>query len=81
MGKLIGSLFESITLALKLQLMTPVHETVEDRRAHGVIAKVGAPVPNDAVGGHGDATPELVAFVDDRLEQISRAVGNCPRQE
>ena len=58
-----------------------MHEAVEDRRAHRVVAEVCAPVADDAVGGYDDATPELVAFVDDRLEQVACAVRDRPREE
>lgn len=58
-----------------------MHEAVEDRRTHRVVPEVGAPVSDDAVGGHDDAAPELVSLMHDCLEQVSGAVRDCPRQE
>ena len=44
-----------------------MHEAVQNGGAHGVIAQVLAPVLNDPVGGHHDASAQLVALVHDGL--------------
>ena len=45
-----------------------MHEAVQNGGAHGVIAQVLAPVLNDPVGGHHDASAQLEALVHDGLQ-------------
>lgn len=52
-----------------------MHEPVEDRGADRVVAEIGAPVLHDPVGGDDHAAVQLVALMDERLQQT----GNCSR--
>ena len=58
-----------------------VHEAVQDRAAHGGIAQIFAPVLDHAVRGDNDGAAQLVAPVDDGLEQLGAHLGNAPGQK
>lgn len=79
--KRFGGLLEPIAAAVELEQMAVMHEPVEDRGAHRVVAEVGPPVLYDAVGGDDDTAMQLVALVDQRLQQGAGVIGNRARQE
>ena len=58
-----------------------MHETVQQRGCRGVVAQVGPPVGDHAVGGHHQAAAQLVALVDQRLQQLGPALGQALGQE
>lgn|GEM_PF-3174944 len=44
-----------------------MHKAVKDRGAHRVVAKIGAPVLYDTIGGDHHASTQLVALMDQGL--------------
>ena len=46
-----------------------MHQSIEDRRAHRVVTQVRSPVLHDAIGCNDDATAQLVALMDEGLQQ------------
>ena len=55
-----------------------MHEPVQNRAAHSVVAEVGAPVLNDAVRRDHDAAAQLVSLMNKGLQQSSGDVWNRP---
>ncbi len=58
-----------------------MHEPVEDRGAHRVVAQVCAPILHNAVGRDDNASMQFVALMDQRLQQRAGGVGDRTRQE
>ena len=56
--------------------MAVMHESVQDRAAHGVVAGVGAPFLNDAVGRSHNAAAQLVSLMNEGLQQSAGGVWN-----
>ena len=52
-----------------------MHEPVEDRGAHRVVAQVCAPILHNAVGRDDNAAMQFVALMDQRLQQCASGVG------
>lgn len=46
-----------------------MHEAIEDRRSHGIMPQVCAPILHDAIGGDDDAAAQFVALMDHGLQQ------------
>lgn len=58
-----------------------VHQAVKDRRAHGVVSEISAPVLHDAIGRDDDAAVQFVALMDQGLQQSASFVGDGASEE
>ncbi|MGY4353092.1 hypothetical protein ACVWXM_009609 [Bradyrhizobium sp. GM7.3] len=58
-----------------------VHEAVKDRRAHGIVAEISAPILHDAIGCDDDAAVQFVTLMDQGLQQRASFVGDGASKE
>ena len=70
------SFLQAVAAAVEFKRMAVMHESVQDRAAHGVVAEVGAPVLNDAVGRNHNAAAQLVSLMNEGLQQSAGGVRN-----
>ncbi|MBB4519844.1 hypothetical protein GGD68_008660 [Paraburkholderia fungorum] len=75
------SFLQAVAAAVEFKRMAVMHESVQDRAAHGVVAEVGAPVLNDAVGRNHYAAAQLVSLMNEGLQQSAGGVRNRARQK
>lgn len=73
-----GGLLEPVALALELRQGAAVHEAVQDVGGHGGVTQVAALVLHDAVGGDDDGSAQLVALVQQGLQQLGGVLADAP---